>query len=44
MTLGRTTTDADIDRAVEIIPQTIAQMRSAAALVAADPLGEQVSA
>ena len=30
LTLGRTTTDAEIDRAVELIPQTIADMRSAA--------------
>lgn len=44
MTLGRTTTDADIERAVEIIPQTIAQMRSATVLVVADPLGQHVGA
>jgi cysteine desulfurase len=44
ISLGRTTTDEEIDRAVELIPQTIANLRGAAAMVAADPLGQQVGA
>jgi cysteine desulfurase len=44
LTLGRTTTDEDIDRAVEIIPRTIAEARASAAALAADPLGERVGA
>ncbi len=40
LSLGRTTTDADIDRAVDIVPRVIASMRRAAATVAADPLGQ----
>jgi len=44
LTLGRTTTETEIERAVELIPQTIANMRAAAAVVARDPLGEQVGA
>jgi cysteine desulfurase len=44
LTLGRTTTDEDIDAAVKLVPETINQLRAAATLVAADPLGEQVGA
>ncbi|MEX2546266.1 MAG: aminotransferase class V-fold PLP-dependent enzyme, partial [Chloroflexota bacterium] len=33
LTLGRTTTEADIDRAVELIPETIAHMRGAPTMV-----------
>ena len=44
ITLGRTTTDEDIDRAVEIIPRTIIEARSSAAAIATDPLGERVGA
>ena len=44
MTLGRTTTDEEIERAAELIPQTIANMRSATVAVASDPLGQQVGA
>jgi cysteine desulfurase len=44
LTLGRTTTDADIDAAIKLVPQTINELRAAATLVAADPLGEQVGA
>ncbi len=42
LTLGRPTTDAEIDQAIEIIPRAIAQLRDGGARVAADPLGEQV--
>jgi cysteine desulfurase len=44
ITLGRTTTDEDVDRAIEIIPRTIVEARSSAAALAADPLGERVGA
>jgi len=40
MSLGRVTTDAEIDMAVEVVPRVIASMRAAAAVVAADPLGQ----
>ena len=39
LTLGRTTTDEDIDRAIEIIPSTIREARASAAALASDPLG-----
>jgi cysteine desulfurase len=44
LTLGRPTTDAEVEQAAEIIPQTIARVRDGSARVAADPLGEQVGA
>jgi cysteine desulfurase len=44
LTLGRTTTDEEIDRAATLIPETIINLRSAATVVAGDPLGEQVGA
>lgn len=43
LSLGRTTTDAEIDQAVEIVPRVIADSRSAAAVLAADPLGQAVA-
>jgi cysteine desulfurase len=39
VSLGRTTTDAEIETAVEAIPRTVAAMRVGQAAVAADPLG-----
>ena len=36
LTLGRTTTEDDIERSSELIPQTIARLRTAAALVATE--------
>ena len=42
LSLGRTTTDADIDTAIEVVPRVLASMRDGAASVAADPLGEGV--
>jgi len=36
LTLGRTTTEDEIERAAELIPQTIARLRSAAAMVATE--------
>jgi cysteine desulfurase len=44
LTIGRTTTDEEIEQATVLIPETIAHMRSAAAALAVDPLGEQVVA
>ena len=46
LSLGRTTTDAEIERASEVVPRVLASMRTGAAAVAADPLGAtaQVSA
>ena len=42
MSLGRTTTDAEIDTACEVVPRVIASMRMGSAAVAADPLGQGV--
>ncbi|MEP7360530.1 MAG: cysteine desulfurase family protein [Chloroflexota bacterium] len=44
LTLGRTTTAAEIDEAIQIVPQVINRLRNAARMVAFDPLGEQVGA
>jgi cysteine desulfurase len=43
LSLGRTTTDAEIDEAVEIVPRVIGDSRAAAAVLAADPLGQAVA-
>ena len=40
LSLGRTTTEADIERAIDVIPGVIARMRVAAGSLAADPLGQ----
>jgi cysteine desulfurase len=44
LSLGRTTTEAEIDTACEVVPRVIASMRMGAAAVAADPLGQGVAA
>jgi cysteine desulfurase len=44
ISLGRTTTEDEVDRAIDVIPATVARMRTATLMVAADRLGEQVSA
>jgi cysteine desulfurase len=44
LSLGRTTTDDEIERAVRIVPSTIARLRAASNVLAADPLGEGVRA
>ena len=44
LTLGRTTTDEEIERAVRIVPATIARLRASSSVLAADPLGEGVTA
>lgn len=43
LSLGRTTTREDVDQAAVLVPETIARMRSATAMVAVDPLGEGVA-
>lgn len=40
LTMGRTTTEAEVDRAAEIIARTLAGLRRASVAVAADPLGQ----
>jgi len=42
LSLGRTTTDEEIDEAVGVVPRVLAQSRAAAAVLAADPLGQGV--
>ena len=43
LSLGRTTTDVEIDAAVEIVPRVIVGSREAAAVLAADLLGQAVA-
>jgi cysteine desulfurase len=43
LSLGRTTTDAELDEAVELVPRVIADSRAATAVLAADPLGQAVA-
>jgi cysteine desulfurase len=42
LSLGRTTTEAEIENAVEIVPRVVASMRIGGVAVAADPLGQGV--
>jgi cysteine desulfurase len=42
LSLGRTTTDEEIDTASEVVPRVLASMRLGTAAVAADPLGQRV--
>lgn len=44
LSLGRTTTDAEIDTACEVVPRVVASMRLGSAAVAVDPLGQGVGA
>jgi cysteine desulfurase len=44
LSLGRTTTEAEIDAACEAVPRTIAMLKVGAVAVAADPLGQGVGA
>ena len=44
LSLGRTTTDEEIATAAQVVPRVIASMRVGSAAVAADPLGQGVSA
>jgi cysteine desulfurase len=42
--LGRSTTDDEVDVACEVVPRTIAEMKVGSVAVAADPLGQGVGA
>jgi cysteine desulfurase len=44
LSLGRTTTEAEIDEAAATVPRVLAAMRQGSAAVAADPLGQGVPA
>lgn len=44
LSLGRTTTDAEIETAAVVVPRVIASMRLGAVNVAADPLGQGIPA
>jgi cysteine desulfurase len=44
LSLGRTTSDAEVAVACEVVPRVVASMRLGAVAVAADPLGEGVPA
>jgi cysteine desulfurase len=43
LSLGRATTEAEIDAAVEVVPRILADSRAAAVILAADPLGQAVA-
>jgi cysteine desulfurase len=40
LSLGRTTTDAEVDTAIEVVPRVLADLREGSAVLAADPLGQ----
>ena len=42
LSLGRTTTESEIDTAVDVVPRVVASMRMGYVAVAADPLGQGV--
>jgi cysteine desulfurase len=42
LSLGRTTTEAEIETAAEVVPRVLASMRMGSVAVAADPLGQGV--
>jgi cysteine desulfurase len=44
LSLGRTTTEAEIDEAARIVPEVLASMRLGHVALAADPLGQGVGA
>jgi cysteine desulfurase len=43
LSLGRATTDAEIDEAIEVVPAILGASRAAAAVLASDPLGQAVA-
>jgi cysteine desulfurase len=43
LSLGRSTTEAEIDAAVDIVPRIVAEARAAAAVIATDPLGQALA-
>ncbi|MEZ0239363.1 MAG: aminotransferase class V-fold PLP-dependent enzyme, partial [Chloroflexota bacterium] len=42
LSLGRMTTEAEIDEAIELVPRVITAARDAAAVLSADPLGQAI--
>ena len=44
LSLGRTTSDADLTTAIDVVPRVVASMRRATAAVAADPMGQGIPA
>ena len=40
LSLGRTTTSAEIDEAIAVVPRVLLDMQKGAASIAADPLGQ----
>ena len=42
LSLGRTTTEAEVDSAIEIIPAIIERLRGGSTALAADPLGQEI--
>ena len=42
LSLGRTTTEAEIDQAVEIVPAIVVRLRSGSSALAGDPLGQEI--
>ena len=43
LSLGRSTTEAEIDEAIELVPRIVGESRAGAAAIASDPLGEAVA-
>jgi cysteine desulfurase len=43
LSLGRSTTEAEIDTAIEIVPRVLGDARAAAAVLAVDPLGQALA-
>ena len=43
LSLGRTTTDEELDTAIDVVPRVLASMVTGLAAVAADPLGEGIA-
>jgi cysteine desulfurase len=43
LSLGRTTTDEEVDTAAEVVPRVVASMQAGSASVARDPLGQGVT-
>jgi cysteine desulfurase len=43
LSLGRTTTDEEVDTAIDVVPRVLASMVTGLAAVAADPLGEGIA-
>ena len=44
LSLGRTTTDGEVSAACSLVPATLARLRAASAVLAADPLGQEALA